>query len=190
VDRASGIVILDEAYAEFAPASHVDLAARRGNVLVTRTLSKAFGLAGLRVGYGVGDPTLTGAVERARGPYKVTAAGERAALAALEDGPAGLGWVREHARFAIEARDSLLASLRTLDFDPLPSAANFVFVPHPRAAEIAKGLRDRGVIVRTVTDLPRVPASLATGAGNGLRIAVGPPVAMSRLIIALAEVLR
>ena len=188
VEHAPGIVIIDEAYAEFAPAVHIDLAARSPRVLVTRTLSKAFGLAGLRVGYGVGHSSLTGAVERARGPYKVTAAGERAALAALDDAPAGLGWVREHARLAIEARDRLLESLRALGMEPLPSAANFVFVPDPRASAIARQLRARGIIVRVVTDLPRSPSPLARGEGCALRIGVGPSPAMARLVSALAEV--
>ena len=190
IERARGVVIVDEAYAEFAPASNVDLASRRPNVLVTRTLSKAFGLAGLRVGYGVGNPALTGAVERARGPYKVTAAGERSALAALEEAPTALGWVRNHARLATEARDRLLESLRALDLSPLPSAANFVLVPHPRAPEIAQRLRTSGIIVRVVTDLPRTPASLARGDGKALRIGVGPSAAMVRLLGAFAEAIR
>ena len=190
VDRAPGIVILDEAYAEFAPATNTDLASRRPTVLIARTLSKAFGLAGLRVGYGVGDPALTSAVERARGPYRVTAVGERAALAALDDTPAGLGWVLEHASLATRARDDLIASLRALDFHPLPSAANFVLVPHPRASAVARRLRASGIVVRVVTDLPLAPASLGRGEGSALRIAVGPPAAMTRLLDAFAEALR
>ena len=189
IERAPGIVILDEAYAEFAPAVNIDLAAQSSRVLVTRTLSKAFGLAGLRVGYGVGHQSLTGAVERARGPYKVTAAGERAALAALDDGRAALGWVRDHARLAIAARDQLLHSLRELGMQPLPSSANFVLVPHPRATAIARQLRARGVIVRVVADLPRSPSPLAVGEGYALRIGVGPSPAMTRLIGALTEAL-
>ena len=190
IDRAPGVVIVDEAYAEFAGAVHTDLVSRRPTVFVTRTLSKAFGLAGLRVGYGVGDPSLTGAVERARGPYKVTAAGERAAVAALADRPDGLRWVREHARLAIAARDDLIASLTDLDVHPLPSAANFVLVPHPRAPEIGRRLRATGIIVRVLTDLPRAPATLAHGEGNALRIAVGPAAAMRRFVDAFAEALR
>ena len=190
VERAPGVVIVDEAYAEFASASNVDLASRRPNVLVTRTLSKAFGLAGLRVGYGVGNPALTGAVERARGPYKVTAAGERCALAALDEGPTALGWVREHARLAIEARERLVESLRALGVQPLPSAANFVLVPHPRAPEVAQRLRSNGIVVRLVTDLPRTPVSLARAEGKALRIGVGPSASMSRFVDAFAEAIR
>jgi len=190
IERAPGVVIIDEAYAEFAADTNVDLAAKHPSVLVTRTLSKAFGLAGLRVGYGVGDPALTGAVERARGPYKVTGAGERAALAALTEGPAGLGWVREHARVAIEARDDLIASLRELGVPSLPSAANFVLVPHPRADEIGRRLRASGIVVRVLTDLPWAPASLARGEGKALRIGVGPSAAMTRFLTAFAEALR
>jgi histidinol dehydrogenase len=190
IERAPGIVIVDEAYAEFANANNVDLVSRYPRLLVTRTLSKAFGLAGLRVGYGVGDPVLTGAVERARGPYNVTTPGERVALAALTEGPTGLGWVREHARLATQARDDLLAALRTLGVHPLPSAANFVLVPHFRAPEIGRRLCASGIIVRVLSNLPGTPASLAVGEGNALRIAVGPTAAMARFLDAFAKALR
>src|SRR5215216_79328 len=90
VERAPGVVILDEAYAEFAGANCLDLLARSERLLIVRTMSKAFGLAGLRVGYAAGAPALVAEVEKSRGPYKVHALAERAALAALTDDAA---WV-------------------------------------------------------------------------------------------------
>ena len=75
-------MIIDEAYAEFAGRNVVDLLARSDRLLITRTMSKAFGLAGLRVGYAVGSPALVNEVEKSRGPYKVNALAERTALAA------------------------------------------------------------------------------------------------------------
>ena len=83
LDRAPGLVMLDEAYAEFAGVSRVGEAAARGNLLVMRTFSKAWGLAGLRIGYAVGSDRLIEELEKARGPYKVNAVAERAATAAV-----------------------------------------------------------------------------------------------------------
>jgi histidinol-phosphate aminotransferase len=84
IANASGIVIVDEAYAEYADDTFTSDAPAHPHVLATRTFSKSFGLAGLRVGFGVGAPPLVGEVLKARGPYKVNTFAERAAAAALE----------------------------------------------------------------------------------------------------------
>ena len=81
--RATAVIIIDEAYAEYAGVSACDLLGRFDHLLVIRTLSKAFGLAGLRVGYAVGHPGVVTEVAKARGPYKVNGIAERAAVAAL-----------------------------------------------------------------------------------------------------------
>ena len=188
IERAPGIVMLDEAYAEFAGESFVDLVARSERLIVTRTLSKAFGLAGLRVGYGVAAPALAGLVERARGPYKVNAAAERCALAALGEEPDARPWVEVHAALAVEIRDWFSAELRSLGFAPLPSAANFVLVPHERAVEIDAALRAHGVLVRTLVDLPMGLRALAAAGGRALRIGVGPRADMMRVLAAFATV--
>ena len=188
--HARGIVVIDEAYAEFAAVTHVELVARSERVLVTRTLSKAFGLAGLRIGYGVGSPTLVGMLERARGPYKVNALAERAALAALDPGGDALEWVRSHAALARENRAQLIAELRALGLPPLPSDANFVLVPTPLARELGRRLQTLGVLVRTQTDLPRDLEALRASNGEALRIGVGPWNLMESLLSALREVLQ
>ena len=175
--RAKGLVIVDEAYVEFGGASLAARAPSLGNVLVARTLSKAFGLAGLRVGYGIAAPAIAGEVAKARGPYKVNALAERAAVAAVTDGAA---WVEEHARLAVEMRERLAAALRGLGLAPLPSAANFVLVPlpaDPGAFEIARRMRDAGVSVRPFAALPAV--------GDALRISVGPWPLLERALGAL-----
>ena len=187
--NARGIVLLDEAYAEFASETFTDLVARYDRLLVTRTFSKAFGLAGLRVGYGVGTADLTGLVARARGPYKVNALAERAVLASLEIGDDAIGWVRAHAQLAVETREKLTAELRTLGLHALPSRANFVFVPDARASLLARRLRDCGVLVRGFTGLPRDMRSLAEANGEALRIGVGPWAMMEKLLGSLDEVL-
>jgi histidinol-phosphate aminotransferase len=189
VSHARGIVLLDEAYAEFAPETFVDLVQRHEGLLVTRTFSKAFGLAGLRVGYGVGSRDLVGLVERARGPYKVNAFAEHAVLASLEESDDALGWVRAHATLAVETRERLSVALGTLGLVPLPSAANFVFVPTARAREIGARLRTGGVLVRAFTGLPVELPSLMASGGAALRIGVGPWDVMQRVLDALAEAL-
>lgn len=178
IARAPGLVILDEAYAEFARDRRVDLTRSSERVLVTRTMSKAFGLAGLRIGYAVGAPALVREVEKSRGPYKVSALAERAAIAALEE---DLGWVRAHAAEAIASRERFADALRAIGFAPLPSEANFVLVPVPAARDAVRRLRTRGIAVRGFEQLP--------GIGDALRITAGPQPLMDRVIEAMrAEV--
>lgn len=185
--RARGIVLLDEAYAEFAPESFATLVARHERLLVVRTFSKAFGLAGLRIGYAAGAASVVSMVERARGPYKVSVPAERAALAALADASDALGWVREHARLAVGIRDRVAAALTAMDLSPLPSAANFLCIPTARAARLAVLLRERGVLVRQFSGLPREPRALAEAGGAALRVGIGPWELMQRFLDALAE---
>jgi histidinol-phosphate aminotransferase len=188
--HAQGIVVIDEAYAEFAPEVFMDLVTRHERVLVARTFSKAFGLAGLRVGYGVASEELVGLVERARGPYKVNSFAERAVVAVLGEGDDALGWVRDRAVEAVEVRTWLAGELRRRGFAPLPSVANFLCVPTARAQLLATRLRERGVLVRVVSAMPReVPAFDAEG-GLALRIGVGPWDLMRQFLDALDEVMR
>ena len=178
VRNVSGVVILDEAYAEFADASHLDLVTASERVLATRTMSKAFGLAGLRVGYAIGAPALVAEVEKSRGPYKVSSVAEHAAVTALErDRP----WVTAHVVEARASRERLGESLRTLGLAPLPSQANFVLVPVSGALRIARHMRERGVAVRAFESLP--------GVGDALRITAGPPAMMNEALDVLSEVL-
>ena len=186
--NARGVVLIDEAYAEFAPETFVDLVTRFERLIVARTFSKAFGLAGLRVGYGVGGAETTALVERARGPYKVNALAERAVLAALDESDDALGWVRAHAALAVENRERLTARLVSMGFAPLPSAANFLFVPTARAVVLARRMRERGVLVRAFAGLPRDLGVLAESNGEALRIGVGPWDVMQRVLGTLEEV--
>jgi histidinol-phosphate aminotransferase len=157
--RPEQVVIVDEAYAEFAGSTVIDLVQKYDSLIVTRTLSKAFGLAGLRVGYGVADPATIAQLEKVRGPYRVSAISERAAVAALSnDEP----WVREHVSLANEARDRLVSALRDRGLRPCESVANFVYLPIPEAGEIAAAMRGDGVAVRSFAE------------PSALRITVGP----------------
>jgi histidinol-phosphate aminotransferase len=178
IANTSGIIILDEAYAEFADDSRIDLATVSDRVLVVRTMSKAFGLAGLRVGYAVGTPALAAEVEKSRGPYKVSVAAERTAVAVLTQDRA---WVTDRVAEARVARSRLAESLRVLGLNPLPSQANFLLVPVPRAIALARRLRELGVAVRAFEALP--------GVGDALRITAGPAPMMDRLLTALEDAL-
>lgn len=190
VEHAAGIVLLDEAYAEFAPEVFVDLVAQHDRLIVARTFSKAFGLAGLRVGYGVASTEVARHIERARGPYKVGKLAEEVVKGVLEPTPDGLDWVRRHASLAVENRERVSALLRDLGLVVLPSAANFVMVPHVRARELAAGMRERGVGVRWFGGLPLAIPEFARAQGTALRIGVGPWESMQRLVDVLSEVLQ
>jgi histidinol-phosphate aminotransferase len=179
VSRAEGLVLVDEAYGEFSGRSAVPLLARAPHLLVTRTLSKAFGLAGLRVGYGLAAPELVQVLEKVRGPYKVNVLGEKAALAALaEDVP----WVLRQVEAAVAIRERLRGGLEALGLRALPSSANFLCVPVPDASVLGRALLGEGIKVRVLRALP--------GIGDAIRVGVGPWEGMERLLSALREVLR
>ncbi len=179
VDEAAGVVLIDEAYAEFAGASVVDLVGRSDRVLVIRTMSKAFGLAGLRIGYAVGHPSLVREVEKLRGPYKVSALAGHMAVAAFRD---DVSWVREHARLAVQAGERFAGELGARGLSPVPSQANFVCVPVPNCVAVGQALRARGVAARPFQALPHV--------GDVLRVTVGPWHLLERFLSALVPALR
>ena len=185
VERANGLVIIDEAYAEFARGSSVDLARANPRVLVARTMSKAFGLAGLRIGYAVGDAELIAEVEKSRGPFKVSTAAERAAIAALSE---DLGWVREKVEAAESSRARFSTGLNEMGLDVLPSYTNFVLVPAKEPIRIAGALRERGIAVRPFK-LPLISDALAATNGGALRITIGPWEVMEPTLAALREAL-
>ena len=175
IDNAPGVLLIDEAYVEFAGVSNVDLLARSPRVMLIRTLSKAFGLAGLRIGYALGHPSLVAEVEKSRGPYKVSALAEQVAVTALRQ---DVQWVEEHIQLAIENRDKLTVELLKLGLDPMASSANFVCVPVADCVEVGMAMREKGVGVRPFPNLPRV--------GDCLRISVGPWPLVAQCVKVLA----
>ena len=177
VERAPGLVIIDQAYVEFGGEDFIDLTRSGRPVIVTRTMSKAFGLAGLRVGYGVGAPELIAEVLKARGPYKVSSLSERAAIATFESERA---WVGERIREVVVNRSRHRAELATRGIDAFESAANFVLVPANDCAALAARLEQLGVRVRALPQL--------RGIGDAIRVAIGPWEMMHRFLDALEEV--
>jgi len=177
IAEAPGLVIIDEAYAEFSRIeSMLRQAPSLERVLVCRTMSKAYGLAGLRAGYGVGSRAIVDAVERSRGPYKLNAFAERASVAAMTH---DADWVRVHAAEAVASRDRLVEELRKIGLAPLPSDTNFVCVPTARAAVFAAHARTRGLALRAFAGLP--------GIGPALRITAGPWPVMERVLASLRD---
>lgn len=178
VERAQGLVIIDQAYAEFGGDDFTDLASRGAPVLVTRTMSKAFGLAGLRVGYGIGSPEIIAEVLKARGPYKVNAVAERVAIAVLKN---DLIWVRDRANEVLANRSLFRTELQKAEIRSFESAANFVLVPVDDCTTTYKALERQGIRVRALPALP--------GIGDAIRIAIGPWDVMQRCVDAMVEAL-
>lgn len=181
VRRASGLVIIDEAYGDFCADPLAAWAPQTHRAVVLRTLSKAFGLAGLRVGIAIGPPAIIDEIEKSRGPYKVSVVSEAAAAAALD---ADADWVAATVAEAIAARRRLTDSLGKLGLQVFPSDANFLLVAAPDndAAAFARALAERSIGVRPFAGLP--------GAGDCVRITVGPQPLMQRLVGAIEEIVR
>ena len=165
------LVVLDEAYIEFVtdPAA-VDgrdvLASGRENVVILRTFSKAYGLAGLRIGYAVGHPAILDAARSTAVPLSVTAAAEEAALVSLD----AEGELLERVRIIADRRDRLVARLRDAGWDVPQAQGNFVWLPAgERTAEVAGAFEAADLIVRPF-------------AGDGLRISVGEEESLDRVV--------
>ena len=174
------VVVVDEAYREFSDPALGDPVAELvplyRNVLVTRTFSKAYALAGLRVGYAVGDPEVVSAIDKCLIPFNVSGSAQAAALAALSAGAA------EEAAANIRAirteRHRVVAALAAAGWDVPTTQANFVWLPcGARTDGIYLGLEERGVVTRPFS-------------GVGVRVTIGTPAQNDRFLAALAEVAR
>jgi histidinol-phosphate aminotransferase len=181
-----GLVIIDEAYFEFCGETSTDLAAQSDRIVIVRTLSKAFGLAGLRVGYGIASPSVVTEIEKSRGPFKVAGTSERAAVTAVTQ---DLPWIQARAREAVENKAKFVAALGTMGLSAIPSGSNFVLVPMRDAAGFAAALRGHDIAVKAFPRLPHAPGStLAATQGDAVRITIGPWPVMERVIDAMRTV--
>ena len=170
------LVVLDEAYHEYAAApdyaSGIRHAVERPNVLVTRTFSKVYGLAGLRVGFGVGSPDLLANLRRMQLPFVVNSVAQAAARAALQHDDRLEARVKDNAT----GRDHIEAALAARDVAHHPSQTNFVAIkPDMNPRVLAEAMLERGVIVRPL--------------GSLVRVTVGTEAENDRFIAALDEVL-
>lgn len=174
------VVLLDEAYDDYLdPSERFDSAQwvrQYPNLIVTRTFSKAYGLAGLRVGYALAQPALTDLLNRVRQPFNVSQLAQEAARVALSD----QDFLRQTFEINRAGREQLSQAFADLGLDYVPSRANFVLVRVGDAAGVHQALLRRGVIVRPVA---------GDGLPEHLRVSVGLPAENQRLIQALTEVL-
>ncbi len=181
-----GVLVIDEAYHEFldGPTS-IDLLAEHDNVIVMRTFSKAFGLAGVRLGAMMGHPDLIQEIEKSRLPFLVGRLGEEVGLAILDRSDL----VAERVAELKAERESLETWLAGLDgVEVLPGRANFFLVRTPLApADLIREMAERGVLIRDVTGYPALAG--ADGRPGWSRISVGAPDENRVVRAALADVL-
>jgi histidinol-phosphate aminotransferase len=175
------VVLLDEAYIDFGGDTFAARATEHPRLLVSRTLSKAFGLAGLRVGFAVGSPRTALEVEKSRGPYKVSRPAVQAASAALTDAER---WIPRTVAECVENRARTEEALAERGLEPLPSQANFILfrAPEGNAKADALGIRAHGVAVRAF------PGDMPDGS-DALRVTVAPWSMMERFLGALDDYL-
>jgi len=187
-DRFNGLLVIDEAYTNFAEDDALDLV-RDGveNVLLLRSMSKGYGLAGLRFGYGLGHAGVITALDKARDSYNTDIVSQRVATAALRDQP----YAQDVWRRVIDARAALAAALHERGFAVLDSQTNFLLATppgatagegadKPAAPALYAALKERGILVRYF-DLPRLD--------DKLRITVGTPQQNTALLEALDELM-
>jgi histidinol-phosphate aminotransferase len=177
----SVLVVLDEAYVHYAPSLNrrksEEIFRRRRNLLILRTFSKVYGLAGMRIGFAIGRPELLAAMNRLKTPFNTSGVAQAAALAAIDD--------REHVTRCIETnaseRKRLSEGLANLGLRPVPSETNFVFMNvGPEAKEICEELLHAGVIVRPLGWM---------GFPEAIRISVGTTEENAKCLAAMAEIL-
>jgi histidinol-phosphate aminotransferase len=175
--RFRGLVVIDEAYVDFAGWNNMDLAKEFPNVLVLRTLSKSYSLAGIRLGYAVGDPALIAALLKLKDSYNVNRLTQAAALAALEDE----GYMLRQAERIRRSRAWLARSLAALGFEVVPSEANFLWVRPTRVAAVTlfEKLRERNILIRY---------NPKDWHPEYVRITVGTGPELKRLLAAIREI--
>src|SRR5712671_4375597 len=175
------LVVLDEAYIDYAMSmglrDAVEAYRKRKNLLILRTFSKVYGLAGLRIGYAIGRPELLSAMNKLRTPFNTSGVAQAAALAALDD--------NEHVTRCIQSnaaeRKRLSEGLTKLGFRPVASEANFVFmVVGPEATALSDGLLQMGVIVRPLGWM---------GFPEAMRISVGTAEENDKCLSAMTQVI-
>ncbi len=178
--NTDSVVVVDEAYIDFGGQSAATMIADFPNLLVVQTFSKSWSLAGMRVGFAMGQEPLIEALNRIKNSfnsYPLDRLAQQAAVAALQD----VAWFAKTTQAIVDSREQLTQGLVDLGFSVLPSAANFLMVSHPRPArEICADLRSKHIFVR----------HFAGGRiDNWLRVTVGLPEENHRLLLALQAML-
>ena len=179
--RPELLVVIDEAYVDFGAQSCVPLTRQYRNILVTQTFSKSRALAGLRVGFAIGNPELLDALNRIKNSfnsYPLDRIAQAAAAAAISDRQ----WFDTNRNAVMASRETMVKGLKGLGFDVVPSQANFVFARHPGydGAALVQQLRERKILVRHFAK-PRID--------QYLRITVGTDAQVIALIAALKQII-
>jgi len=175
--RCSGILVVDEAYADFAGENALELVRARENVVVTRTLSKSYSLAGMRLGFAIARPAVIEALDKIRDHYNLDRLAQAACLAALAD----QDYFRDCTRRICATRDWFTRELRDSGYQVIESRGNFIFASPPDrdGTRVYEGLFARKILVRHFTD-PLL--------AHGLRISIGTREEMERTLAALKEI--
>jgi len=174
--KLDGLLVIDEAYADFAEDTCMPLVKKHPNVVVVRSFSKSFSLAGMRLGFGVAQKPVIGGLFKAKESYNLDRVSLAAAEAALDD----LDHMRANVKRIIATRERLAAGLAKMGLSFLPSRANFVFVKVAGASAVKQQLADRGVLVRHF-DTP--------GVGDFIRVSVGTDDEAGRFLTELQSVI-
>ena len=177
ISPRNGLVVVDEAYAEFSKQdSAVTLIKHYPNILVSRTMSKAFAFAGARLGYLIADPKVIEALQLVRLPYHLSSLTQAAAMAALSKE----GSLNKDVDRLCEAREEVAAEIRSLGLNSYPSDANFLLFTgfQMQSAALWRELLDRGVLVRDV------------GIPGHLRVTIGTRAENRAFLDALSEIVR
>jgi histidinol-phosphate aminotransferase len=177
--RSRGVVVLDEAYVDFAAESQLELIGKHPNLLILRTMSKSYALAGMRIGFALGSPQLIAALDAVKDSYNMDRLAIVAAVAAIKDE----AHHRKIVDYVVAERAWLEDQLREEGFEHSASAANFVFVKPSlgvSAAAVADALRERRVLIR---HYDREPIA------GWFRITIGTREQHERLLTALREIL-
>jgi len=176
--RVPGVLVVDEAYADFAEETALSLARERENVIVLRTFSKSFSLAGMRIGLGFAHPRIVAGLSKVKDSYNLSRLSLAAGEAALRD----VGWMEKNVSRIRRTRAALAAALPALGFVPFPSQGNFVLARRPgglSARPVYEELKRRKILVRYF-DTPRL--------GDSIRITVGTDAEIAALLDALREI--
>ncbi len=173
-----GLLVVDEAYTDFAAENALGLVSRYDNVMVLRTVSKGYSLAGLRLGFGVARPEVLAGLMKIKDSYNVDSVALRVGAAAMAD----QAWMRANAEKVKASRTKLIGALEQLGFQLWPSQANFIMARPAQgdARRLYEGLKERGILVR-YWDRPRL--------ADKMRISVGTDQENEVLLTALRELL-
>lgn len=175
--KCGGLLVIDEAYADFADWNALELVRKYENVVVTRTLSKSYALAGMRLGLAIARPEIIAALDKIRDHYNLDRLAQAACIAALQD----QSYFRESCRRIVETREWFNRELTAIGYHVIPSQANFVFASPPdrNGKRVYDGLYARKILVRLLSD-PLL--------AHGLRISIGTREEMTATVAAMSEI--